>query len=110
MISLRAWGTSHLVILPHCTRSAPWRHGVESLGTIVVSGEWSMVLTLHCSRTVAVCPRALQALTALPAHTSCRPMMTLTSGIMETCALGTCVTSCTGRLARLFSMLEAHDP
>jgi hypothetical protein len=45
MISLRAWGTSHLVILPHCTRSALWRHGVESLGTIVVSGEWSMVLT-----------------------------------------------------------------
>jgi hypothetical protein len=85
MISLRAWGTSHLVILPHCTRSAPWRHGVESLDIVVVSGEWYMVLALHCSHTVVVCLHALQALTALPARTSYRPMMTLTSGIMETC-------------------------
>jgi hypothetical protein len=30
-----------------------WRRDVESLGTIVALEEWSIVLVLHCSRTVA---------------------------------------------------------
>jgi hypothetical protein len=38
--------------------------------------------------------------------------MPLASGALETyaCALGTCGSSCTGRLARLFFILEIHDP
>jgi hypothetical protein len=38
--------------------------------------------------------------------------MALMSGALETCAraLGTCVSSCTGRPARLFFMLEARGP
>jgi hypothetical protein len=54
MISSTAWGTSHLVVLPRCTRSAAWRRSVESLGTVVVSGEWSIVLALRCSHTIAI--------------------------------------------------------
>jgi hypothetical protein len=77
-----------------------------------VSGEWSIVLALHYSCTVATCLHALQALTVLPAHTSCRLMMALMSDALKTCvrALRTCVPSYTGRPARLFFMLEAHSP
>jgi hypothetical protein len=84
-------GTSGPVILPRCTRSAAWRHAVGSPGTI------------------AACLHILQALTALPTRTSCRPMMALTSGALETCvrALGTYEPSCTGRPARLFLMFGA---
>jgi hypothetical protein len=35
-----------------------WCHTVESLGTVAVTGEWSIEPTLHCSRIVAVCPHA----------------------------------------------------
>jgi hypothetical protein len=60
------------------------RHrAVESLGTVAVPGEWFIVLALPCSHTVAACPHVLQALTTLPACTSCRLMMTLTSGALE---------------------------
>jgi hypothetical protein len=89
-----------------------WHYVVESLGTVAVPAEWSIVLTLHYSHTVAACLHALQALTTLPVRTSCRPMMALKSGALEMCvrALGTCVPSCTGRTARLFFMLEANGP
>jgi hypothetical protein len=87
-----------------------WRHVVESLVTVMVSGEWSIVLTLYYSRIVATCLHALQALAALPARTSCKHMMTLILGDLETCmrALGTCVPSYTSRITRLFFMLEAR--
>jgi hypothetical protein len=77
-----------------------------------MSAEWSIGTVLHCSHIVAACPHILQALNVLPIHTSCKPMMTLTSGALETCvhALGTYELSCTGMSARLFFMLEAHDP
>jgi hypothetical protein len=67
---------------------------------------------MHYSRIVAACLHALKALTALPARTSCRPIIALMSGALEMCvrALGTCVPHCTGRLARLFFMLEARGP
>jgi hypothetical protein len=80
--------------------------------TVAVSSEWSIVLALHCSRTVATYLHALQALTALPTRTSCRPMMALTSGALEMCAraLGTCVPTCTGSPARLFFILESCGP
>jgi hypothetical protein len=70
------------------------------------------VLALHCSRTVAAYLHTLQELAALPAYTSCRPMMTLKSDALKTCvhALGTCVPSCTCRTARLFFILEARNP
>jgi hypothetical protein len=50
-----------------------WRYTVKSLGTVAVPGEWSIMLALYCSDTVAACLHALQALTAMPARTSCRP-------------------------------------
>jgi hypothetical protein len=78
----------------------------------VVSGEWFIVLMLYCSHIVAVCLHALQVLTALPSRTSYRPMITLMSGVLETCvrALGIYVPSCTGRSARLFFMFEVSSP
>jgi hypothetical protein len=89
-----------------------WHRDVELIGTIAVPGEWSIVLALHCSRTVAACLHVLQTLIALPAHTSCRSMMALMSTALQMCAraLGTCVPSCTGRTAWLFFRLEAHGP
>jgi hypothetical protein len=76
------------------------------------ASEWSIVLALHYSRTVAVCLHALQALTALSARMSCMSMMALISGAFETCTrvLEKCVPSCTGRPARLFFILEACGP
>jgi hypothetical protein len=105
-------GTPGLVVLPCRTRSAAWRRAVGSLGMVVVPGEWSTLLALHYSRTVATYLHVLQALTVLHARTSCRPMIALTSGALEmcTCALGTCRPSCKGRPARLFFMLEARGP
>jgi hypothetical protein len=81
-------------------------------GTVAVTGEWSTALVLHYSSTIAACPHALQAWTALPAHTSCRLMMALALGALEMCAraLGTCMPSCTGKPARHFLMLELHGP
>jgi hypothetical protein len=72
-----------------------------------VPDEWSIVLALNCSRTVAVCPYILQALTTLPTRTSYRHMMALTSDALKTCtyALRTCVSSCTYMPVRLFFML-----
>jgi hypothetical protein len=111
MMSSTAWAC--LVLLPAMLHSsAVWHRVVESLGTVAVPGEWSIVLALHCSRTIPACLYALHAFTVLPDHTSYRPMMTLMSGALKTCAraLGTCVPSCTGRPTRIFFMLEAHGP
>jgi hypothetical protein len=78
-----------------CTRSAVWHHAIESVGTVVVSGEWSIVISLYCSHIVAASLHALQTLTVLPACTSCKSMMALMSGALETCVctLRTCVPS-----------------
>jgi hypothetical protein len=78
----------------------------------VVPDEWSTVLVLHYSRTVAVCPHNLHALTALPVHTSCMPMIALMLGALKICthALRKFVASCTDRTARLLFMLESHGP
>jgi hypothetical protein len=105
-------GTSGLVALPRCTRLAACHHAVGSLCTIVVSDEWSTGTMLHCSCTIAACSHVLQTLVMLPSHMSCRPMMALTSGAMETStrALGTCEPSCTDRPVRLFFMFETHGP
>jgi hypothetical protein len=88
-----------------------WRRAAKSLGIVAVLGEWSIVPMQHYSHTVAAYPHALQALTALPARTSYRPMMALTAGAMETCTcmLGTCVPS-TVRPTRLLFMLQARGP
>jgi hypothetical protein len=98
--------------LPCCTWSAVWCRAVESLGTVAVPDEWSIVLTSHCSCTVDAYMHALQVLTTLPVRTSYRRMMVLTWGVLETCTrvLGICVPSCTGRSARLFIMFETHGP
>jgi hypothetical protein len=89
-----------------------WRRAIELLDTVAVSDEWSIVLTLHCGRTVAACLHAFQALTVLPVRTSYRHMMALMLGALKTCAraLGTCMPSCTGRPARFFFMLETRGP
>jgi hypothetical protein len=67
-------------------------------------------MVLYC--TAAACLHVLQALNVLPARTSCRPMMALSLGALETWtrALGTCKPSCIGKSARLFFMPEARDP
>jgi hypothetical protein len=89
-----------------------WRRAVELLHTIAVPGEWSIELALHSSHTIAAYLHALLALTALPAHTSCRPMMTLMSGALETCAraLGLTVlpahTSCRPMMTLMSGALE----
>jgi hypothetical protein len=59
-------------------------------GTLAVPCEWSIGPAQHCSRIVATCPHVLHALNVLSVRTSCR--------------------RCVGRLARLFFMLEAHNP
>jgi hypothetical protein len=43
---------------------------------------------------------------------SCKPMMALTSGVLETCVWASVThgPSCVGRPARFFFMLVAHDP
>jgi hypothetical protein len=68
MMSSTEWAC---LFLSHvsCTRSAVWRRAVELLGTLTVPGEWSIVLALHYSRTVAACLHALYALTALMSGT-----------------------------------------
>jgi hypothetical protein len=67
------------------------------------------VLVMHYSLTVAACMHVLQALTMVLVCMSCRPLMALSSGALETCprALGTGEPYPTGRPARIFYMLEA---
>jgi hypothetical protein len=112
MMSSTACGASRPVILPHHTWSAAWCCAARSPGTIAVPDEWSIGSMLHYSRTVAVCPHVLQALIALHARTSYRPMMDLTSGTLQTYtrALGTCKPSYTAMPIRLFFMFEARGP
>jgi hypothetical protein len=66
----------------------------------------------HSRCTIAACPRVLQVLIVPPARTSYRPMMALTPTALGTCtrALGTGEPGCVDMLARLFFMLETHDP
>jgi hypothetical protein len=66
----------------------------------------------HCSGTVVTCLLVLQALHVQHVCTSCRPMMVLMSGVLETCVcgLGTHRPSYIGRPARFFFMLEARGP
>jgi hypothetical protein len=99
MMSLMVWAC--LVLSPTML------HSISSMALCCrvawhcsVTGEWSIVLVLHYSRTVATCLHILQASTALM------------SAALLTCAraLEICVPSCIGRSARLFFMLETHGP
>jgi hypothetical protein len=112
MMHSTAWFTPCLIVPPRCAQSTAWHCAVRSHDTIVVLGEWSTRPALHYSCTVASCLHVLQALTTLPACTSCRRRMALTSGVLETYvrALGTCGPSCTVRPASLFFMLVTHSP
>jgi hypothetical protein len=70
------------------------------------------VLVLHYSGTVAACTHILQVLIVVPTRTSCRPMITLTSDDLETCACklrigGHC---CKNRPAKLFFMFKIRGP
>jgi hypothetical protein len=105
-------GVFGLVVLLRCAQSAVWHCLVESSSTITVSCEWSIGPTQHCSHTITVCPHILLALNVLHICTSYRPMMTLGSAALGTCvsALETGEPGCVGRFARLFFMLEVHDP
>jgi hypothetical protein len=111
MMSSTIW--THLVLSPATLHSvssvAPC---CESLGIVAMSSKWSIVLTLHCSRTVTICLHTLLALTALSAPMSYRSMMGLMLDAFKMCAraLETCVPSYTGRTAKLFFMLEARGP
>jgi hypothetical protein len=104
--------TPGLVVLPCHTRSVVWHRAIGSHGTIAAPVKWTTVLALHYSHTVATCPHVLQALTALPTRTSCRPMKALMPSALEMCAsaLGTCGPSCTSRPTRLFFLHEARGP
>jgi hypothetical protein len=111
MMSPIAW--ARLVLLPaklHSVSSV--ERVVKSLGTVAVTGEWSIVLALYCSHIIGAHPHALHALTTMHAYMSCRPMMALTLCALETCAhaLRICMPSYTGKQARLFFMLEACGP
>jgi hypothetical protein len=70
------------------------------------------VLALHYSRIVAICLHGLQALTALPACMSCRPMVALVSAVSITCghALETRESSHIGKLSKPFFILENCGP
>jgi hypothetical protein len=80
--------------------------------TVAVPSEWSTLMASCCSRTVDACPHALQVLTTLSVCTSCRWMMALTWGALETCAcvLRTCMPSWTNMSASLFFIIEARGP
>jgi hypothetical protein len=109
MMSSMTCCTPYLIILPRCTRSAAWRRAVRLPDIVAVPSKWSTGLALHCGCIVAASPHIMQALSAHPAYTSCRPMMALTPDALETCArvLETCELCCIGKPARLSFMLEA---
>jgi hypothetical protein len=112
MMASTTWGTSSSIALPCHVWSAAWRRATTSPRAIEVPCEWSTRLTLHCSCTLAACLHALQALNVLPACTSWKPMMALTSSALEECARAqeTCGPSYIGRLARVLFMLVARGP
>jgi hypothetical protein len=117
MISSAARSTSCLVVLPCCARSAVRHCPVKSPGDIAVPRNWSTGPVWYCSHMSArltdiksaACLHVLQALNVPLALTSCRSVIVLASGVLETCAraLGACEPNCTDRPARLFFMLEA---
>jgi hypothetical protein len=111
-MSLTAW--VHLVLSSYHA-ALDQQRGVVLLGRagiVAMLGEWSTMLAIHCSRIIATCPHVLQALSALPARTSRRLMIVLTSGILETYARAfrTRGSSRTGRPVRLFFMFEICGP
>jgi hypothetical protein len=81
-----------------------WHRVVESLGTVAVTDEWSIVLALYCS--------CLSACFAGIDYAACLHVLQAMSGALETCAraLEICVPSRTGRTVMLFFMLEARGP
>jgi hypothetical protein len=103
---------SSLVILSCHPRLAAWHRAIRSPYTIAMAGEWSAVLALHYSCIVATCLHVLQASSVVPARTSCKAMMALTLGALETYVrtLGIGEPCCTSRPTSLFFMLEAHSP
>jgi hypothetical protein len=111
-MSSMVWCTPCLVVPPRCAQSVVWHRAIKSPGTIAVLGEWTTGPVLLYSRAIVACPHVLQLLTALHAHTSCRPMMALTSDVLEICVhvLGIRGPSCTGSPDRLFFMHVAHGP
>jgi hypothetical protein len=112
MMASTTWGTSSSIALPCHVRSTAWRRATTSPRAIEVPCEWSTRLTLHCSCTLAACLHALQALNVLPACTSWKPMMALTSSALEECARAqeTCGPSYIDRLARVLQgNLEFHQ-
>jgi hypothetical protein len=58
-------GVFGLVVLLRCAQSTVWHCLVESSGTIMMSCEWSIEPTQHCSHTIAACPHILLALNVL---------------------------------------------
>jgi hypothetical protein len=80
----------------HPVWAAAWLRPIASPGTVTVPCKWSIGLMLHYGHTIAACPHVLQTLNVLPAHTSFRPMMALTSSAFKTCAcaLETCKPNC----------------
>jgi hypothetical protein len=104
MMSSAALGTSSIVALPHCTRSAVWRHPVGSSHTVAVSYEWSTGPTLHCCRMPAHlaghCPHVLQAIMA-------RALDALETSER---ALETQESSCIARSTKPFFISEARGP
>jgi hypothetical protein len=54
MISSVARARLVLSVLPRGEWSAVWRRAIESLRTVAVPGEWSVVLALHYSRIIVV--------------------------------------------------------
>jgi hypothetical protein len=83
MMTSTTWCSPCLVILPCRPQSTAWRRAVGPANTIAEPSEWSIGPALHCSHIIATCPHLLQALTMLPARTSYRVMMALTSGTLE---------------------------
>jgi hypothetical protein len=101
-----SWSSPCLIALPRRARLATWLHPVASPDTIAVPCEWSTGPVLQCSFIVAACLHVLQALNAQLARASCRLMMALTLGVLETCmhTLETREPSCIGRPTRPFSI------
>jgi hypothetical protein len=83
------------------------RRAVKSLGIVAVPDEWSIMLALYCSRIVA-----LSACLAGIDYAVCPHVMQVLSDGLKTYAraLGTYVSSCTGRTDRLIFMLEVRGP
>jgi hypothetical protein len=105
-----AHGAPRHVTLPRCKWSTTPCHPVGSnpLPVMPMSGQLRGAALLSC--TVAPRPHVLQVMMMSPLCTSCRPMMALASGVLETCvhALHTREPSCISRSARPFFIYMRH--